>query len=149
MSKITDNNSNFKNEAIIKYISCNDVLAFDNRFKITKCSKCVNWCNDKLSSLYFNWRQDEGSPRNHICDTKHKAMIDNNGNIISVERIKDGFVERLNINRSTIDSDIHSQTQQEKMKEARLNTNQMQLNDIKVIQRRNTSFLSIIIQLLL
>ena len=48
MSKITGNNSNFKNEAIIKYISCNDVLSFDNTFKIRKCTKCVNWCNDKL-----------------------------------------------------------------------------------------------------
>ena len=115
MSTITGDNFKFVNEAIIKYISFNDVISFYNTFKIRKCSKCVNWCNDKLSPLYFNWKQDQGIPRNHIYH-KHKDIIDNNGNIISVEITKDSFVQSSNIDISTSIFHNHIQEQEEQMK---------------------------------
>ena len=53
MSQINDHSSNQNNEFVFKYVSCNDVLDFDQSSAIDICSKCVNWRNDKLSPLYI------------------------------------------------------------------------------------------------
>ena len=90
MSKVTGDNSKVANVAIIKYISCND-FSFSNKFKIKICSKCDNWCNDKVSPPYLNKRQNQCRKRNHICE-KYKESMDNNGNIISIDGIKESFL---------------------------------------------------------
>lgn len=57
MSKSTVQDSNIANDHIIKFISFNDVMEFNNKLKIGICWKCVNFNNDKKSLLYINMRK--------------------------------------------------------------------------------------------